>query len=149
MTVAERKWEGVPEKKNYFSMSLPARVIAANHIRRKFHISERPAASSQEILILRICAEAQMTNWVNRNVNSQIINKAMAVPGGRSLFFASFLKFITFHNLVHALPGNIESIGDLCNGMAGAAHLKDFCISFVLLSRTAAEGSPGPTVDFH
>ena len=90
-----------------------------------------------------------MTNWVNRNVNSQIINKAMAVPGGRPLFFVSFLKFITFHNLVHALPGNVESIGDLCNGMTGAAHLKDFCISFVLLSRTAAEGSPGPTVDFH
>ena len=56
-----------------------------------------------------------MTNWVNRNVNSQIINKAMAVPGGRSLFFVSFLKFITFHNLVHALPGNVESIGDLRN----------------------------------
>ena len=130
-------------------MSLPARVIAANHIRRKFHISERPAASSQEMSIFNICAEAQMTNWVIRKVNSQIINKAMAAPGGMSFFFVSFLKFTIFHNLVHALTGNIKSIGDLRNRVTGAAHLKDFCISFVLLSRTAAQGAPGPTVDFH
>ena len=101
--------------KIYFSMDLLAWDIAANHIRRKFHINESPAASSQVTSKSNILADVQMTAWVSKNVKSHKINKAMPAPGGISVPRERFLRFMVLYDLMHSLPGDVEFIRDFSN----------------------------------
>jgi len=145
MTVAE---SGGPEdQETIYSLFAKFDVRAVSHMRVNNHTNDSPAASSQEISSPAAFEVSQMANCSSSSDSAHKKIKAITAPGGT--FDAWFLlSAIAFHDLVHALPRNVEFVRNLRNRQTVAAHFQDAGVALGLSARAALQRAPGPSGDF-
>ena len=144
MTVAEEP--GGRSLKVIYSLFAKFDVRAVSHMRVNSQTKDSPAASSQEMSSPAADDVNQIANCSSSSERAHKKIKAIAAPGGR--FEYLFSGAIAFHDLMHALPRNIEFIGNLRNRQAIAAHFQDAGIALSLAARAALQRAPGPSGDF-
>ena len=126
----------------FYCFLLKVAVRAMNQVRVNNQTTESPAASSQETSQLAARAVSQMADCSSSSDKSQKTNKAMAASG--ATFEGRVSDAITFYDLMHALPRNVEFVGNLRNRQTVAAHFQDARVALSLAARAALERAPGP-----
>ena len=91
----------------------------------------------------RMRAVNQMAVWVTKRVSPHISINAVVVPVLELLSLRLF--GCPFDNLMNPLPGEIKTVGDLCERLAAFAEIPDFGVSRSIWFWSWLERAPGPS----